>query len=113
MRRHAPGDDLRDGVEIGAAMVSDDAFGIPGGPGGVVQGNGVEFVVRIWPVEIGDALVEERFVVQGAEQRTTLVQGIVYVDHQRAVFEHAQGALRDRAEFAVGDEDFCLSLIHI
>ena len=38
------------------------------------------------------------------------MQGIVYVDHQKAVFEHAQGALRDGAEFAVGDEDFCLSM---
>ena len=62
------------------------------------------------PVEIGGALVEERFVVHGAEQRTALVQGIVDVDHQRAVFEHAQSALRDGAEFTVDDEDLCLSM---
>ena len=27
-----------------------------------------------------------------------------------AVFEHAQGAFRDGAEFTVGDEDFCFSM---
>ena len=105
MRRHAPGDDLRDSVEIGAAMVSDHPLGVAGRAGSVVQGNGVEFVVGSGPVEIGVALIEERFVVHGAEQRTSLVQGIVYVDHEGAVFEHAQGALRHGAEFTVDDED--------
>src|SRR5277367_5307530 len=53
---------------------------------------------------------EEGFVIHGAEQHAALVQGIVYVDHQRAAFEYAQGALRDRAEFTVGDEDFRLTM---
>jgi hypothetical protein len=110
MRGHTPGDDLRDGVEIGAAMVSDHPLGVAGRAGGVVQGNRVEFVIGIRPVEIGGALVEERLVVHGAEQRTALVQGIVYVDHQRAVFGHAQGALRDGAEFTVDDENLCLPM---
>jgi hypothetical protein len=91
-------------------MVSDHALGTAGRAGGVVQGNGVEFVVGSGPVEIGGALAEERFVIHGAEQHTALVEGIVYVDHLRAAFEHAQGALRDRAEFTVGDEDFSLSM---
>ena len=96
MRRHAPGDDLRDGVEIGAAMVRDDALGIAGRAGGVVQGNGVEFVVGIEPVEIGGALVEERFVVHGAEQRPALVQGIVDVDHQKRGVRACSGRVSRR-----------------
>ncbi len=52
----------------GAAMMEDDALGIAGGAGGVVERDRVPFVVRHLPREIGIAAGEKLLVVDLAQR---------------------------------------------
>src|SRR3546814_13088760 len=51
------------GCQISASVVIDDAFGIAGCTRGVVQRNGIPFVVDPAPIEIGIARCDQAFVV--------------------------------------------------
>ena len=70
--------------QIGAAMVIDDALGIAGGARGVVERDGVPFVVRHQPGEIGIALAQKILVFDAAEPLAGAGEfRIVIVDDQR------------------------------
>ena len=56
------GDDVADSVEIGAAMMGDDALWIAGRAGGVAERNRVPFVLRQRPGEFRIALRDPGFV---------------------------------------------------
>ena len=60
--RHAPGDDVADGVQVRAAVVVDDALGVAGRARGVVQRDGVPLVLRPQPGELRVALLQQRLV---------------------------------------------------
>mgnify|MGYP003694414121 CR=1 FL=1 len=51
MAVEAEGDDVADGVQVGAAMVIDDALGIAGRAGGVVEADGLPLVGGRTPAE--------------------------------------------------------------
>src|SRR5579864_6291220 len=58
-------------VQIGAAMVIDDALGIARGAGGVEEAERVPFILGTAPLEIRIAAPEEGLVVHLAEQLAT------------------------------------------
>ncbi len=65
--RHAPHQDVAERVQIGAAMVVDDALRVAGGARGVVERNRVPFVRRGQLGESGVAGGEEGLVIERAE----------------------------------------------
>ncbi|MNG99410.1 hypothetical protein D3C79_585780 [compost metagenome] len=101
---HGPGHLVAQGVEVGAAVVIDHAFGIAGGAGGVVQRDGLPLVLGPLPGELGVAFGEKGLVVQVADRLTLAVFRIIDIDHQRRVFHQRQRCADDLVEFAVGDQ---------
>ncbi|MNQ31925.1 hypothetical protein D3C85_453080 [compost metagenome] len=108
---HRPGHLVAHGVEVGAAVVVDDALGVAGGTGGVVETDGVPLVLRPLPGELGVALGEEGLVVEVADRLALAVFGIVDVDHQRRVVEHADGGVDHCMELTVGDQYLGLAVL--
>jgi len=108
---HRPGHLVAHGVEVGAAVVVDHPFRIAGGAGGVVEADGVPLVLRPLPGELGIALGEEGLVVELADRRAFAVFGVVDVDHQRRVIEHADGGVDHVEELAVGDQHLGLAVL--
>ncbi|MNQ61278.1 hypothetical protein D3C85_755910 [compost metagenome] len=101
---HGPGHLVAQGVQVGAAMVVDHTLGVAGGAGGVVQGDGLPLVVGPAPGECRVALGQQRFIVQVAHRLAFAVLGVVDVDHQRRLVEHADGGVDHLMELAVGDQ---------
>jgi len=101
---HVPGHLVAEGIQVGATVVVDHALGIAGGAGGVVEADGVPFVVRPLPGELGVTLGQQRLVVEIADRLALAVLGIVDVDHQQRVTEHADGGVDHVMEFTVGDQ---------
>ncbi|MNZ32539.1 hypothetical protein D3C78_498700 [compost metagenome] len=108
---HRPDHLVAQRVQVGAAVVVDHALGIAGGAGGVVQRDGVPLVLRPLPGELGIALGEEGLVVELADRLAFAVFGIVDVDHQWRVIEHADGGVDHRMELAVGDQHLGLAVL--
>ena len=81
-----------------------NTFRVAGGAGGVVQGNGLPFVLGPVPFELGIALGEEGFVIEIAQGFAFAVLRIVHVDHQNRPFDQFQSLPNDRVELAVGNQ---------
>src|SRR3546814_16494051 len=64
---HAPDQAVAESVQVGAAVVVDDAYRVAGGPAGVVQGDRVPLVGRARAAVPGVAGGEEALVVGLAE----------------------------------------------
>src|ERR1700733_6167606 len=112
MLAHAAGDDVGDGEEIGAAVMIDDAFGIPGGARGIIERNGVPLVVRQKPGEIGVALAQKILVFEIAEPLARAGEfRIVVVDDKRAVFAGGERAFDGLGVFAVGDQNLGFAMV--
>ncbi len=98
-------------IEVGAAMVVDDALGVAGGARGVEQRHRIPFVERTRPVERGIAFGEQRVVGQRADARVAGPEGVVEVDDQQvariAVLrgpQRSQRVPRQPCEFAVDQQ---------
>ncbi len=112
MRRHAPGDDVRGGVEIGAAMMVNNTLRVAGGARGVVERNGVPFVGRPLPGEVRVTCGENGFVLDAAD--TIARPGIfriVDIDHQQLAPCLRQRSSDGRRKFAVRDQDLRLAMV--
>ncbi|MNG90191.1 hypothetical protein D3C79_490790 [compost metagenome] len=101
---HGPGHLVAQGVEVGATVVVDHAFGVASGARGVVERDRLPLVVWPFPGELRVTFGEECFVVQVADRAAFAVFRIVNVDHQRRMFKQRQGALDHGMELAVGDQ---------
>ena len=126
VRRHAAGQHVAGGVQVGAAMVIEHALGIAGGARGVVQAEVVPFVPRPFPGRVGRLRGEPGFVLRiaqvavragvfavfdahGARRRAQVAQ---HLAHQRRVFavvqQHGGAAVlqdeRQRARVQAGVE---------
>ena len=108
--RHAPVDDVRQRVEIRAAMMIDHALGIAGGAGRVVERDRVPFVGGVGPFEIGIAAGDEALVIDRSQARAAWRHRVVDVDHQRRLVEQSERGSDDRREFGVGDENLRLAV---
>ena len=101
---HGPGHLVAHGIEEGAAVVVDDALGVAGGAGGVVEADRLPLVVRPLPGEFRVALGEQRLVVERADRLAFAVFRVVDVDHQDRPAEHGDGGMHHLVELAVGDQ---------
>jgi hypothetical protein len=104
MLRHAPDEDVADGVQMRPAVVVDDAFGVAGGAGGVVERDGLPLVGGIEGRGVGIALGEEGFVVEVAEVVAARTFRVVDVDDEEVAAEALQGLGHHRCELGVGDQ---------
>ncbi len=111
MAAHVPGKDIADGVEVGAAVVVDDALGLAGGAGGVVERNRLPLVVGQAPVEFRVALAQEVLVLQLAQALAAGTGGVVHVDDQRRFFETRYCLGDDGRKLAVGDQRLGLAVL--
>jgi hypothetical protein len=101
---------VAEGVQVGAAVVVDDALGVAGGAGGVVDRDGVPFVGRAGPGVAGVARDEKGLVV-GRADGVAGGGGVVDVDDERARGGAGQGFVEDGGELAVGEEDLRLGVV--
>ncbi len=104
MRRHAPAQDVRDGVEIRTAVVIDDPFGIARRAGGVVERNRIPFVGRMSPLEFGIAAAQEVLVSDRADPLAACERGVFDVDHERRCPEAAERVFHRSTEFRIGEQ---------
>ena len=112
MLGHAAGHHIAERQQVRAAVVIDHALGIAGGAGGIVERDGVPFVVRHQPGEIGIALRNEILVFDVAQPlAVTGIFRIVVVDYQRLHFAEAERLLHHLGIFAVGDHHLGLGMI--
>ena len=91
MLDHGAGQRIAVAHQGGAAMVIDHALGIPGGAGGVIQGDGVPFVVGHRPGKIRIAGFQEFLVIDLSQPRAALRKfRVVIIDHQRLLLQQLQ-----------------------
>ena len=89
---HVPRDRVRHRVEIRAAVAVDHSLRVPGRAGGVVEGEGVPFVLRRPPREPGVPGGEERLVLDVAEPFAARRVRVVDIDDERPPFDLLEGA---------------------
>ena len=112
MLAHAAGDDVGHRQQISAAVMIDDAFGIAGGAGGVIERDGVPFVGRHQPGEIGIAVAQKILVVEIAEPFAGAGEfRIVIVDDERLRLAERQRVLHHFGEFAVDDQHLGFAVV--
>ena len=102
--RHGPGDAIAKAVQIGSPVVIDDALGVAGRAGGVVERNRVPFVLGPGPVIIGIALCQQRLVLDLADQVAAFLGRVVDIDDQRRRGCPGKGVRDHRRERAVGEQ---------
>ncbi|KFB70275.1 MAG: hypothetical protein AW09_004651 [Candidatus Accumulibacter phosphatis] len=97
MRRHSPADDVAHRVEIGTAMMVNDALRIAGGSGSVVERDGIPFVGRATPGKLWTPVGNELLVLLRAEAFSgAAVLGIVDIDHQDLAVQNGQRPFHGR-----------------
>jgi hypothetical protein len=112
MPAHAAGEHIGDREQIGAAVVVDDALGVAGGAGGVVEADRIPLVGRHLPGEIRIALREKRLVFQRSQALArTGIFGIVVIDDERLRLRERQGLLDHLGIFAVGDQHLGFGMV--
>ncbi len=109
--RHAPVDDVRQRVQVGAAMVIDDALRIAGGAGRVVERDRIPLVGRGLPRVCSVAIGDECVVVGRAEPLAARALRIVDVDDERLRLRKRQRLLHRRREFGVRDQHLRLAVV--
>ena len=111
MMREVPADDVRERVEVRAAVVVDDALRVPGGARGVVEGDGAPFVVGTGPFEPRVPLFEERLVLDLADALPARCAGIIDVDDQWRALHPGERVRDHRRELAVGEQRLRLAVL--
>ena len=113
-RSHPAGQHVVDREQMRAAVVIDHALRIAGGARGVVQRDGVPFVVRHRPGKIRIAVLDEILVFDCAEPLARAGKfRIVVVDDQRLHLAQRQRLLHHLGEFAVGDQHLGVAVVEL
>jgi len=108
------GEDVADGVEVGAAVVGHDALGITRGPRGVAERNGVPFIFRRFCDETLIALRQRVFVFDRADVFSVRESGIVDIDDERFWSRHQLQRLGDHAgKFRIDQDDLRAAMIEL
>ena len=110
-RREPEGQRVAERVEVGAAVVVDDALGIARRPRGVEQADRLPLVGGPTPVEPGVSLVEEGLVVLLAEEPAAGMRRVVDVDDRDPPLEQTERALDGAGELPVGDQEPRLAVL--
>ena len=103
------GHDVGQRVQIGAAMMVDDTFGIARGPRGVIERDRVPFVTRTQADEVGVAGRDEGLILDLAARRAGK-RGIVDADDRRRAVHTRDGVRDHRAELTIGDQNFAFAM---
>ncbi len=114
MLAEVAGKDVADGVEVGAAMMGDDALGIARGAGGVTQRDRVPFVVRRSRDEARIALRQRLFIFDVADAPAAGKGAVVDVDNKRLRSRHQSERLGDDAgKFRIDQNEFGAAMIEL
>ena len=102
--RHPPVDDVRQGIQIRAAVMVDNALGISGRSRRVIERNRIPFVCGQLPFIGVVAVGDEGLIVRSTKTLSTGTQCIGNVDDQGLAFQLRQCAFHCRCELGVCDE---------
>ena len=102
--REVPADDVRQRIEVRAAVVVDHSLRLPGGARGVVERDGAPLVVGVRPLERRVALAEERLVLDLPDALAARRRRVVDVDDERGTAHPGEGIRDDRRELAIGEQ---------
>ena len=108
------GEDVADGVEVGAAVVGNDPLGISGGSRGIAERDGVPFVLRRPCGEPGVALRHGVLVFEFADPLSARESRVIDVDHQRLRTRHQRQRFGDHAgKFRIDQNDLCAAMVEL
>jgi hypothetical protein len=108
---HIPLEDVRDRVQVGAAVVVDDAFRVPRRARGVIQTDGLPLVGGALPGGGGVALGEQRLVLDGADRGALAdEERVIDVDEEQVAAEPGDGLAGDGREFRVDEQHLRLAV---
>ena len=108
------GEDVADGVEVGAAMVGHHAFGIACGSGSVTERDGVPFVRRQPCGKTRIALRQRVLIFDLADAPAAREGRIVDIDDERPWPAHQGQRLGDDAgKFRIDQDDFGAAMIEL
>ena len=108
------GEDVADGVQVGAAVMGHHALGIAGGAGGVAERDGVPFVLRQSCGETLIALRQRVLVFDLADALAAREGRVVDVDDERFWALHQRQRLRDHAgKFRIDQDDLGAAMIEL
>ncbi len=113
MRLHAPGQDVAERVQVGAAVVVDHALGVARGARGVVERDRLPLVGRWRPGVVRVALGQEGLVVDLAEALAAALGGgqrVVDIDDQDLAPQVGERRLDAGGEGGVGNERLGLAV---
>ena len=102
--RKVPADDVRQRIEICAAVVIDDPLGVPGGARGVVERDCAPLVVRVRPPERRIALFEQSLVLDVADALAARGMRVVDVDDDRRMSHPGERVRDHRRELPVREQ---------
>ena len=107
------GEDVADRVEVGAAVMRDDALGIAGGARGVAQRNGFPFVGRQPGFDVGIALGDRRLIFDFANAFSAEGR-VVDVDDKGLRTLHQRQRFRDHArKFRIDHNDLGAAMVEL
>ena len=108
------GEDVADGVEVGAAVMGHHALGIACGARGVAERDRVPFVLRHPCDETRIALRQRVLIFDLADPLAAREGGIVDVDDERLCTLHQRQRLGDHAgEFRIDQDDLGAAMIEL
>ena len=108
------GEDVADRVEVGAAVMRDDALGIAGGARGVAQRNGFPFVGRQPGFDVGIALGDRRLIFDFANAFSAGKGRVVDVDDKGLRTLHQRQRFRDHArKFRIDHNDLGAAMVEL
>jgi hypothetical protein len=108
------GKNIADRIEIGAAMMSDDALGIASGAGSVAQRDRAPFVLRKPRCKIFITLRQRFLVLDLADPLASGKRRIIHIDDKRLCALHqAQRLGNNSGEFRIHQDDFGAAVIEL
>jgi len=112
VQAHIPYHRVANRIQVGPTVVVDHAFGIAGGAGSVVQGNGLPLVGRGLPSKIRVTFGKQSFVIQLSLVFAADELRVIDIDHQRALrwIYQAQRLADGLGEFTVGEQKLGLTV---
>ncbi len=114
MLAEAGGENVGDGVEIGAAVMGHDALRIACGARGVAERDGVPFVEREGAGEIGAAFGKGGFIFELPDSLAARIRYIVDVDHGRLRPGHQCEGFADHAgEFRIDQQKLGAAMVEL
>ena len=108
------GQDIADGIEIGAAVMGHDALWVARGAGGIAERDRVPFVGRQPCDEAGIALRDGRFVLDLTNPLAARKRRVVDIDDEGFRPLHQRQRFRDHAaEFGIDQDDFRAAMVEL